>query len=57
VGELLAFVGLGEADMALIRHTAPMVLKHERALTDALYEHFLQFPTTARFFSQGRRHA
>jgi hypothetical protein len=52
VGELLAFVGLGDADVALIRHTAPMVLKHERALTDALYEHFLQFPTTARFFLQ-----
>src|SRR5262245_5555339 len=50
VEELLAFVGLGEADVALIRHTAPMVLKHERALTDALYEHFLQFPSTARFF-------
>jgi hypothetical protein len=50
VGEQVAFVGLGEADMVLIRHTAPMVLKHERALTDALYEHFLQFPATARFF-------
>jgi hypothetical protein len=26
------------------------VLKHEAALTSALYEHFLRFPATARFF-------
>jgi hypothetical protein len=50
VGELLEFVGLDDAELALIRHTAPVVLKHERELTEALYEHFLKFPATARFF-------
>ena len=50
VRELIEFVGLGEGDVALVRCTAPVVLKHERALTEALYEHFLKFPATARFF-------
>jgi hypothetical protein len=50
VRELLAFVEFGEADADLIRRTAPLVLKHEGALTNALYEHFLKFPATARFF-------
>jgi hypothetical protein len=50
VRELLAFVGWSEAEAALIRRTAAVVLRHERALTDALYDHFLQFPATARFF-------
>jgi hypothetical protein len=47
---LMDFVGLDAADIALIRRTAPVVLKHERALTEALYDHFLKFPATARFF-------
>ena len=50
VREQMAFVGLGDDDIALIRHTAPLVLKHEAALTSALYEHFLKFPATAQFF-------
>ena len=50
VREQMAFVGLGEDDIALIRRTAPLVLRHEAALTTALYEHFLEFPATARFF-------
>jgi hypothetical protein len=50
VRELMEFVELGEGDVALIRRTAPLVLKHEQALTAALYEHFLKFPATARFF-------
>ena len=50
VHELLAFVGLTDDDVALIRRTAPVVLRHERAITDALYDHFLKFPSTARFF-------
>jgi hypothetical protein len=48
--ELAEFVGLDEADAAAIRASAPAVLKHEEALTTALYEHFLRFPATARFF-------
>ena len=50
VTEQMAFVGLGEEDMALIRRTAPLVLAHEEALTSALYDHLLKFPATARFF-------
>jgi len=50
VQELMDFVGLTEADLAVIRRSAPALLKHERAITDALYEHFLKFPATARFF-------
>ena len=50
VRELMEFVELGEADVTLIRRTAAVVLKHEQALTEALYEHFLKFPATARFF-------
>ncbi len=50
VSELAAFVGLDEADATAIRESAPAVLRHEVALTTALYEHFLKFPATARFF-------
>ena len=50
VRELMAFVDLGDADVAAIRRSAPAVLKHEGELTAALYEHFLRFPESARFF-------
>ena len=50
VREQMAFVGLEEVDIALIRRTAPVVLEHEEALTAALYDHFLAFPATAPFF-------
>jgi len=50
VKEQIAFVGLDAADEAVIRDTAPLVLRHEAALTTALYDHFLRFPATARFF-------
>jgi len=50
VREQMAFVGLGDADIALIRRTAPYVLAHGEALTTALYDHFLKFPASARFF-------
>jgi hypothetical protein len=48
--ELAEFVGWSEIDAAAVRASAPAVLKHEGALTSALYEHFLRFPATARFF-------
>jgi len=50
VREQMAFVGLGEADIETIRRTAPLVLKHEAAITEALYDHFLRFPETRQFF-------
>jgi hypothetical protein len=48
--ELSQFMGLDDADLAIVRRTAPVVLAHEVALTTALYEHFLKFPWSARFF-------
>jgi hypothetical protein len=48
--ELADFVGLDEADVATVRRTAPLVLVREAALTATLYEHFLKFPASARFF-------
>ena len=50
IGELMRFVDFGDADVGAIRRTAPLVLRHETAITAALYEHFLKFPATARFF-------
>jgi protoglobin len=49
--ELADFVGFGDADADTIRRTAPIVLAHESALTAALYDHFLQQPSAARFFT------
>ena len=50
IRELMEFVGFGEEDVAVVRRTAPIVLAHETAFTEALYDHFLKFPATARFF-------
>jgi Protoglobin len=50
VQEVMDFVGFTEADIELIRRSAPSLLLRERAITDALYEHFLKFPAAARFF-------
>ena len=46
----MAFVGLADADIETIRRTAPLVLEHEAAITEALYDHFLRFPETRKFF-------
>jgi hypothetical protein len=50
IRELAAFVELDDGDVAVIRRTAPLLVQHERPLADAIYEHFLRFPATARFF-------
>jgi hypothetical protein len=50
VREMLEFVDLGEADVAAIRRSAPIVLRQAERLAAALYEHFLAFPRSARFF-------
>ncbi|MDD1769656.1 MAG: protoglobin family protein, partial [Methanomassiliicoccales archaeon] len=50
VREQMAFVGLADADIETIHRTAPLVLKHEPAITEALYDHFLRFPEAAKFF-------
>ena len=50
VREAMTFAGVDEADLERVRRTAPLVLKHETELTSALYEHFLKFPHSAKFF-------
>ena len=50
VRELAEFVTFDDADAALVRETAPLVLARGEELTRALYEHFLKFPASARFF-------
>ena len=48
--ELMDFVGFDERDAATVRASAPAVLARETVFTTALYEHFLKFPDSARFF-------
>jgi len=50
IRDMMEFVGMTEADVAAIRRSAPNVLAHERELTTALYDHFIKFPRSARFF-------
>ena len=50
IRELMEFVALSDDDIEAIRRTAPVVLAHEDAFTRALYDHFLKFEATARFF-------
>jgi hypothetical protein len=50
VRELMDFVGFDERDAATVRASAPVVLAREAEFTTALYEHFLKFPESARFF-------
>jgi Protoglobin len=50
VRELCEFVGFGDTDAAVVRASAPAVLEREAELTAALYDHFLKFPESARFF-------
>ena len=48
--EVAEFVGLGPAELEVVRDSAPVVLQHAEALTAAVYDHFLEFPPTRRFF-------
>jgi hypothetical protein len=50
IREMMEFVGIGDADVAAIRGSAPVVLRHADELTAALYEHFLTFARSASFF-------
>jgi len=50
IREMMEFVGLDEVDVAAIHRSAPAVLRHADRITGALYEHFLAFPRSARFF-------
>jgi len=50
IRDMMEFVGMSEADVAAIGRSAPIVLRHEAALTSALYDHFVKFPRSAVFF-------
>lgn len=50
VRELMDFVGFDERDAAAVRASAPVVLAREAQFTAALYDRFLAFPESARFF-------
>jgi hypothetical protein len=52
VRQMAGFVGFDEADAEAVRRSAPLVLRHEAAITAALYDHFLARPDAARFFLQ-----
>ena len=48
--QMADFVGFTEEDLELVRASGPFLLDRAEELTTAVYDHFLQFPQTARFF-------
>lgn len=48
--QMADFVGLTEDDLALIRSSAPALLPRADELAAAVYERFLSYPATARYF-------
>ena len=48
--EMAAFVGLSAEDRQLIQDSAPIMLKYSDELTGAVYDNFLKFPSSRRFF-------
>ena len=48
--QMAEFVGLSQADVELIQSTAGLLVPHAEALTSAIYDHFLLFPETRKFF-------
>lgn len=48
--EVAEFVGLRQAELAVIQSTAPVILEHGENLTAAVYDHFLKFDDSRRFF-------
>ncbi len=50
MAEVAKFVGLGQAELEVLRATAPAVLKHAEELTAGVYDHFLEFPDSRKFF-------
>ena len=48
--QMAEFVGLTQTDLELIQSTAALLVPHAEALTAAIYDHFLHFPETRRFF-------
>ncbi len=48
--EVCAFVGLGQEELEIIQSTRELVLARGEELTAAVYDHFLKFPESRRFF-------
>ena len=48
--EMADFVGLGEEELALIRETSAVVLEHADSLTASVYDNFLKYPGSRKFF-------
>ncbi len=48
--QLADFVGLDEDELALIRSTADVVMEHSEALTATVYDNFIKYPETRKFF-------
>ena len=48
--QMADFMGFSEEDLEMVRASGPILLDHADELTSAVYDHFLQFPQTARFF-------
>ncbi len=48
--QMADFIGLTDAELELIRDSAPALLPHADDLAAAVYERFLSYPATARYF-------
>ena len=48
--EMASFVGLEEEDHQLIQDSAGIVMDNAEGLTEAVYDNFLKFPESRRFF-------
>ena len=48
--EVAGFVGLGQDELEIIQSTRDLVLARGEELTAAVYDHFLKFPESRRFF-------
>lgn len=48
--EMADFVGLGEEELALIKETSSVVLDNADDLTASVYDNFLKFPESRKFF-------
>lgn len=50
VREMAEFVGLGQEELDLLRATSQPIVKRADELTGAVYDNFLRFPETRKFF-------
>ena len=48
--QMADFVGLTEDDLELLRASGPLLIDRADDLAAAVYEHFLSYPATARYF-------